>query len=57
MDSLTRYRKVNPLNLKEVEQEIDTLISISGDDPSDRTIQEVTRLIRLAKSLGTTRKW
>lgn len=55
-DSLTRYAKVNPLNLQAVEQEIDLLISIS-ENPSDRTIKEITRLIGLAKALGTRREW
>ena len=52
-----RFAKINPLDLKAIENEIDTLIKFSGDNPSDRTIQEVTRLIKLAKALGTTRKW
>jgi len=52
-----RFAKINSLDLKAVEAEIDNLIKISGDNPSDRTIQEVTRLIKLAKALGTTRKW
>jgi len=55
-DSLTRYAKINPLNLRAVEQEIDLLISIS-DNPSDSTIREISRLIGLAKSLGTKRSW
>ncbi len=54
---MNRYRKLNSLNLTEVEQEIDFLIAISGDNPSDRTVEEVTKLIRLAKALGTKRKW
>ena len=54
MDS--RYRQLNTLNLQEVEQEIDLLISIS-DNPSDELIQEVTSLIRVAKALGTKRIW
>ena len=52
-----RYRKINSLNLTEVEQEIDLLIDLAGDDPSNELIDEVTKLIRLAKALGTTRKW
>lgn len=52
-----RFHKLDTLNLKEVEQEIDTLISIAGDEPTDETIQEVTKLVRLAKSLGTKREW
>jgi hypothetical protein len=56
-DSLDRYRKLDILNLAEVEREIDLMIELAGDDPDDRTIREVTRLIKLAKSLGTQRKW
>ena len=52
-----RYRKINSLNLLEIEIEIDTLIDIAGDDPSNELIDEVTKLIRLAKALGTTRTW
>jgi uncharacterized protein YacL len=54
MDS--RYRKLDILNLQEVEQEIDLMMSIS-DDPSDELVEEITKLIRLAKSLGSTRSW
>jgi hypothetical protein len=55
-DSLTRYAKVNLLNLQAVEEQIDLLISIS-DDPSWETIKEVEGLIKVAKSLGTKRSW
>lgn len=54
MDS--RYRTLNILNLQEVEQEIDLMMSIS-DNPSDELVEEVTKLIRLAKSLGSKREW
>jgi hypothetical protein len=55
-DSLTRYAKVNLLNLQAVEQEIDLLISIS-DNPSWETINEISGLIKVAKALGTKRSW
>ena len=55
-DSLDRYRKLNTLDLKEVEQEIDLMMSIS-DNPSDELIIEITSLIKLAKALGTKRSW
>jgi len=54
---MSYFKKLDPLNLAEVEQEIDTLISIAGDEPSDDLIKEVTALIKLANSLGTRRKW
>ena len=52
-----RFHKLDTLNLQEVEHEIDILISIAGDDPSDETIQEVASLVKVANSLGTKRKW
>lgn len=55
-DSLTRYAKVNLLNLQAVEEQIDLLISIS-DDPSWETIKEIEGLIKVAKALGTRRAW
>lgn len=56
-DSLDRFRKLDLLNLKEVEEEIDLLIKLAGDDPDDQTIQEVSGLIKVAKALGTKRSW
>lgn len=56
-DSLTRYAKINPLNLQAVEEEIDLLISLAGDDVDDRTFETITSLIKLAKALGTKRSW
>jgi hypothetical protein len=53
----SRFQKVDLLKLKAVEQEIDTLIAISGDNPTSATIREVESLVKVAKSLGTTRKW
>lgn len=53
----SRFSKVNLLDLKAVEREIDTLISISGDHPSEATINEVIRLVKVAKALGTSRTW
>lgn len=55
-DSLTRYAKVNLLNLQAVEQEIDLLISIS-ENPSWELLKEIDGLIKVAKSLGTKRSW
>lgn len=55
---MNRFRKLDILNLAEVEREIDTLIEIIGDRiPDDEEIKEVSSLIRLANSLGTKRKW
>ena len=56
-DSLDRYRKLDLLNLAEVEQEIDSLIAFAGDDPDWETIEQVSGLIKVAKALGTKRSW
>jgi hypothetical protein len=53
---LKRFYSVDVRNLQAVEKEIDLLISIS-DNPSQKTIREITNLIGIAKSLGTKRKW
>lgn len=57
ISKMNRFRKLDILSLQEVEQEIDLLISLSGDEPDDRVVDEVTKLIRLANALGTKRKW
>jgi hypothetical protein len=50
------YRKINTLNLQEVETEIEFLLSISND-PNDKLIKEINSLMIIAKALGTDRKW
>lgn len=52
-----RFASVNPFDLEAIEAEIDLLISIAGDNPSDYTIEQVTKLIKAANALGTKRKW
>ena len=54
---MSYFKKLDLLNLAEVEREIDFLISTAGDEPSDKLIKEVTALISVADSLGTKRKW
>jgi hypothetical protein len=56
-NKMNRYKVVDTLNLKEVEQEIDALISIAGDEPTFKTMEEVSALVRVAKSLGSVRSW
>ena len=57
-DSLDRFRKLDLLNLKEVEQEIDTMISIIGErDVDSKTMDYVLGLMQVARALGTTKKW
>jgi hypothetical protein len=58
MDSLDRYRTLDLLNLKEVEQEIDLMIEIIGErDVDSKTIEYVMGLMSIARSLGTKRSW
>ena len=54
---MNNFRKLDLLNLAEIEREIDFLISTAGDEPSDSLIKEVTALIKVANSLGTRRSW
>jgi hypothetical protein len=56
-NEMNRYKELNPLSLSEIEQELDTLIAIAGDDPTDETIKEVTLLMGAARSLGSVRTW
>ena len=54
----SRYRTLNILDLAEVEKEIDTLLSIVDlDNLSDENYELLNSLIKLAKSLGSTRNW
>lgn len=54
----SRYRKLNILDLAEVEQEIDLLMSIVDlDNLSDENFGLLNSLIKLAKSLGSTKNW
>ena len=57
-DSLDRFRKVDLLNLKDVENEIDSMIAIIGErDVDSKTTEYVLGLMQVARALGTTRKW
>jgi hypothetical protein len=56
MDS--RFRKLDILSLSEVEREIDILIeTISDRIPDFEEMEQIDKLIKLANSLGTKRKW
>ena len=58
MNSLDRYRRIDLLNLQEVEQEIETMISIIGENDVDtKTMEYVMGLMQVARALGTTKKW
>lgn len=55
---MERFRKLDILNLAEVEREVDIMIEIIGDRvPDSDEIDQVSKLINLANSLGTKRKW
>ena len=57
-DSLDRFRKVDLLNLKDVENEIDSMIAIIGErDVDSKTMEYVLGLMQVARALGTTKKW
>ena len=52
MDS--RFKEIDFLNLKDVENEIEMMMSIVNPDTmSDETFEYVNKLIGIAKSLGT----
>jgi|LakMenEpi03Aug12_release.lakeMendotaPanAssembly.Ray.scaffolds.fasta_scaffold719869_2 hypothetical protein len=54
----SRYKKLNILDLREVESEIDTLLSIVNlDTIDDQTFEYLNSLVKLAKSLGSVRSW
>lgn len=54
----SRYRTLNILSLSEVEKEIDTLMSIVDlDNLSDEMYETLNSLIKLAKSLGSTKDY
>ena len=49
----SRFHKLDTLNLKEVETELEILMAIDPDTMSDETIDYVTKLINVANALGT----
>ena len=51
MDS--RFKKLDLLNLQEVEQELAVLMSFNPDTMSDETAEYINKLIKLANALGT----
>lgn len=54
----SRYKQLNILDLREVEQEIDLLLSIVNlDTIDDQTFEYLNGLVKLAKSLGSVRSW
>ena len=57
-EQMDRYRTLDILSLSEVEREVDIMIEIIGDRvPDVAEIKYVSKLIQLAKSLGTKRSW
>lgn len=55
---MSRFAKLDLMSVMEVEREVDMLIEIIGDRvPDDDEINQVSKLISLANSLGTKRKW
>ena len=57
-EQMDRYRTLDILSLSEVEREVDIMIEIIGDRiPDVDEVKQVSKLIQLANSLGTKRKW
>lgn len=57
-EQMDRYRTLDILSLSEVEREVDIMIEIIGDRiPDVAEVKQVSKLIQLANSLGTKRKW
>jgi hypothetical protein len=48
-----RYKVIDPLNLKEIEEELAFLFTLNPDTMSDETAEYINRLIGLANALGT----
>ena len=55
MDS--RYKTLDLLSLQDVEQELEILMSLNPDTMSDETVEYVTKLIRVAKALGSRKEY
>jgi hypothetical protein len=51
MDS--RFKKIDLLNLQDVEQELAFLFTLNPDTMSDETAEYINRLIGIANALGT----
>jgi len=55
---MTRYKQINLLNVKDIEDEIDLMIRIIGDrTPSDDQYRYIGQLMQAAKALGSKREW
>jgi hypothetical protein len=50
------YRKINTLDLVEVETEIKFLMGIT-EKPSEKLIKEIVSLMKIAKALGSKIDW
>ena len=48
-----RYKVLDTLNLKEVEEELAFLFTLNPDTMSDETAEYINDLIKLANALGT----
>jgi hypothetical protein len=48
-----RYKVIDTLNLKEIEEELAFLFTLNPDTMSDETAEYINRLIGLANALGT----
>ena len=55
---MSRFKQINLLNVKELEDEIDLMIQIIGErTPSDEQVRYIGQLMKAAKALGSKREW
>ncbi len=55
---MNRYKTIDWLNLQEVEQELELMLSLVDLDNLDSsTYDYMYRLTKVAKALGSTKKW
>jgi len=54
---MKRFKELDNLSLSDLEVEIETLLSIVGDTPSDSEIKYINGLMVMANALGSTRGW
>ena len=54
---MKRFKELDTLSLSDIEVEIETMLSIVNDDPSDSEIKYISGLMVMANALGSTRGW
>jgi hypothetical protein len=54
---MNRFKELDTLSLSDIEVEIETMLSIVNDTPSDSEIKYISGLMVMANALGSTRGW